>query len=499
MNHDAISFQPLTAQISLPQIIWAHDHTNPVTDQCDCACAETRTESPVMETMGWQPTAPYHMATDTRMTPLTGVWHLAHQPRAQFVPIVLNDAARHLLLTFQSPHRVDTLDKPTQTAARQLLFTGLLTPTDNPVPHAMPMPSTLTAWLHITNACNLRCTYCYLDKSAQAMTRETGERAIDAIVRSALRHHYAAIKLKYAGGEPLLNLPLILQLHEYAARTAQRNQLGLDAVILSNGTLLTAAMLAPLQAHGIRLMLSLDGIGATHDATRKFADGRGTFTRVARSIEIALAHNLVPEISITLSDHNVDRLPQTMAYVLAHDLPFSLNFFRENDCAQPHDDLRLSAPRLIKAMQQTFRVIQANLPTRSLLGSLIDRASFLAPHQHTCSVGRDYLVIDQRGQIAKCQMQIGATVTSIRAADPLQLVRADQSGIRNIRVDEKTDCQACEWRYWCAGGCPLATFRATGHYDRQSPHCEIYRALFPDVIRLEGLRLLEQAQVSRRA
>jgi uncharacterized protein len=27
----------------------------------------------------------------------------------------------------------------------------------------------LTAWLHVTNGCNLRCPYCYVTKSAEKM------------------------------------------------------------------------------------------------------------------------------------------------------------------------------------------------------------------------------------------------------------------------------------------------------------------------------------------
>ena len=58
-------------------------------------------------------------------------------------------------------------------------------------------------------------------------------------------------------------------------------------------------------------------------------------------------------------------------------------------------------------------------------------------------------------------------------------------------VDEKEGCRDCQWRYWCTGGCPLQTFRATGRYDLKSPNCSIYQAIFPEVLRLEGLRLLK--------
>jgi uncharacterized protein len=33
-------------------------------------------------------------------------------------------------------------------------------------------------------------------------------------------------------------------------------------------------------------------------------------------------------------------------------------------------------------------------------------------------------------------------------------------------------------------------YRKTGRYDAKSPNCEIYKSLFPEVIRMEGLRLL---------
>lgn len=47
------------------------------------------------------------------------------------------------------------------------------------------------------------------------------------------------------------------------------------------------------------------------------------------------------------------------------------------------------------------------------------------------------------------------------------------------------------WRYWCAGGCPVATFAATGRYDVKSPNCGIYKAIYPEALKLEGLRLLK--------
>ena len=70
-------------------------------------------------------------------------------------------------------------------------------------------------------------------------------------------------------------------------------------------------------------------------------------------------------------------------------------------------------------------------------------------------------------------------------------MRERRGGFQNVPVDEKEGCRDCAWRYWCAGGCPLLAYRTAGRSDAPSPYCAVYKALYPDVLRLEGLRLLK--------
>jgi uncharacterized protein len=325
------------------------------------------------------------------------------------------------------------------------------------------------------------------------MSAETGRAAVKAVFRSALKHGYQQVKLKYAGGEPLINFPLILELHQYAQQLVAENNLELDGVVLSNGSLLTKKIITQLQALNLRLMISLDGVGGWHNVQRAYTGGRGSFEDVAAGIETALTHDLVPHISITVSGRNAAGLPDIVSWVLERDLPFSINFYRQNDFSVKHEDLILEEEKIIAGMKAAFEIIKANLPERSLLASLTDRANLAISHERTCSVGQDYLVFNQHGQVAKCQMQMNAPVTNLHVEDPLTFVREDQLGVQNLSVEEKEGCRDCNWKMWCAGGCPLETFRATGRYDVQSPNCAIYRAIFPEIIHLEGLRLLHHA------
>src|SRR5699024_182099 len=134
-----------------------------------------------------------------------------------------------------------------------------------------------------------------------------------------------ALKLKFAGGEASLNLPLVWELHAYAAVEAAARGLELDAVVLSNGVGLGRRNLLELQRRGIRLMISLDGFAADHDAQRVFANGRGSFQAVVRTIERALEIGLRPDISVTVSGRTAGGLAALVGWLLERELPFSLN------------------------------------------------------------------------------------------------------------------------------------------------------------------------------
>jgi uncharacterized protein len=388
------------------------------------------------------------------------------------------------------------LDAADRDTIRQMYALGLLVEHGQTLQPPDPADE-LVAWLHVTNACNLRCTYCYVNKSDDAMSAETAFAAADAVLRSAQLHGYRKVLLKYAGGEASLNLALVEELHRYAQEQAANAQIALRGVVLSNGVGLSRAKIERIHALGLRLMISLDGPRELHDAQRPRLGGQGSFGAVIAGIERARQIGIDLTVSITVTGASAAGLPDVIGWLLERDVHFSLNFYRECNSSARFEVLRLEEQRLIEGMRRAYRAIEARLPRYSLLGSLLDRAHLGARHDRTCAVGENYLVIDQRGQVAKCQMEIERPVTNIWVQDPLKAIRLDTAGVQNVPVGDKQGCRECQWRYWCAGGCAVATFRATGRYDIKSPNCAVYQALYPEVVRLEGLRLLAQAQQVR--
>ncbi len=483
-----------------PIVLWSLPER--VAEQ-DCACASEETEIALSSSLAIDQTETDCACSTAGFMPKTApdmsaLWQLPRLYRAPvgaehelvFNPAgsvgsvaVLNKSASQMLDTFVT---VRPLGSP---AAHQLAALGILSPVVNVGTRSEPSQRhTLTAWLHITDACNLRCRYCYLHHSGESMNADTGLAALEAVFRSALRNGFQAVKLKYTGGEPALNFSLVRGLHERAEALSTDHGLDLRAAVLSNGTLLTDGMVDWLLNNGVRLMISLDGVGAVHDAQRPFADGRGSFAQIARNIDYAIARGLSPHLSITVTTGSAEGLADVVSFALERDLFFNLNFVREP--GKSAQDSPADHAHLVAGVKAAFDVIEGDLPHHRLIDGLLDCSAFGVAHQYPCGARRSYLVIGPRGRVSRCQMTMDQPVTDIGDEDPLRVVREWDGGFQNVAVEEKEGCRDCTWRYWCAGGCPLLAYRAAGRSDVSSTYCDVYKALYPELLRLEGLRLL---------
>lgn len=412
--------------------------------------------------------------------------------------MVLNRAALQIWEAFAGGRHISaviTALQPQQAAAEvraavaKLQAYGLLSDPGVALPGSPPS-DTLVVWLHATNACNLRCSYCYVRKSEMSMAPELGEQAIEAVVRAATEHGYARIQLKYAGGEALLNPDAIIRMQQRAVELCDRCGLGLDGVVLSNGTTLGARACRMIRDLGLRLVVSLDAIDAAQDAQRPRRSGEGSLSHALRGIQRAIASGIRPHLSITITEASVAALADLVAWALERELSFQFNFARETGTATTRARLWGDDPAVADGLRRALGVIEANPPRWSLLASLADRANLSLPHEHVCGAGRDYLVIDHMGRIAQCQMLLDRPVATIAADDLLAAVRQPHEGFSNPPGAAKKGCAACVWRLWCAGGCPVAAYRATGYYDTSSPHCALYQKLLPEIVRMEGRRIL---------
>ncbi len=462
----------------LPQLLTSE--TAAYESDCDCACSST----PFTITTAKPTETQFSTSPDTYTSPLRQGFHLAFSPFAPAGPSVLNPAAWRRYQAFtQNPQPL------TEAIDRELAQQNLLIPISRP-PQIQPAASEqLTAWLHVTNACNLDCPYCYVRKSSAHMNLQTGLNAVESLFTAAHRQGLPGIKLKYAGGEATLHFSLIQKLHDRALQLSEQTGLTLREVVLSNGVALTPTMLDWFERTQARLMISLDGLGSVHDHQRPLKGGGASFAQVVHTLEnLVKPRQIDLHLSVTVTGASAPYLAELVSWILAHDWPFSLNFYRQTPLSADRHELELEEQAIISGMQAAYKVIEQNLPDRPLLNGLLDKVQSQA-HTHTCGVGQTYAVITHTGQLSQCQMQLDNPVSD--RVNPHTLLPLLAKGpIQNLSVQEKLGCQSCTYRYRCTGGCPVETFRVTGRWDVKSPNCGVYQALYPELLRLEGLRLL---------
>lgn len=463
--------------------------------ESDCACSPAAPFNPQSAICNLPPSDLWGLPSFLYRAPLPDGYQLAFSPVGPAGVVVLNGPAARMLDSFATPA---PLADPT---ARQLAALGLLVPQPSQAttPHVSRFTfHVLTVWLHLTTRCNLRCTYCYAPRGSADMPPEVGWAAVEGAIRSAQAHGFQALKLKYAGGEPTLNLQTLRAVHEYARARVPQAGLELLEVVLTNGTALTPALLGWLREEEIRLAVSLDGLGPAHDRQRGARGGDGSFAAIARGLEQALALGLTPHLSITVTAHNVGSLAEVVAFALDRGLPFNLNFVRP---APGRPDLTPAPERLIASLQAVLAEIERRLQSAicnlqsAPICNLLDRCDFSFPHRYPCGAGHAYLVVGSEGTVARCHMEMERAVGTVWEEDPLAAVRAGD-GFRNPPVEEKEDCRECPWRYICAGGCPLMAQRHRGTPAAPSPYCAVYRAVLPELLRLEGLRMMQVHSIS---
>ncbi len=98
--------------------------------------------------------------------------------------------------------------------------------------------------------------------------------------------------LTFFGGEPLLNLPVVYALAERMWRACQSRNVVMTISIITNGLLLTDAVVDRLLPFGLTgVKITLDGDKATHDRLRPLRGGQGTFDRIVANMR-AVAHKV---------------------------------------------------------------------------------------------------------------------------------------------------------------------------------------------------------------
>ncbi|NMB83901.1 radical SAM protein [Candidatus Roizmanbacteria bacterium] len=351
----------------------------------------------------------------------------------------------------------------------------------------------ISVWLHITNQCNLRCKYCFVYKTNEKMDLGLAVKSMQKIFKDAAKNKFKLIELVFGGGESLLVFDKIIFLINYGRELSKKTRIKIKYSLLTNGTLIDERVAKILKKEtdfgGLDIYVSLDGTKKYHDIQRIFANGKGSFDLVEKGID-ALGKYKVPfYVTITVTSLNIKNIPQITGFLLKKDIPFAFNLYQENIRAP--DGLTADNKDLIKYMSKSFRIIRDDPPANSIINSLIAGISFF-PHSVTCGLGISYFTVDHKGFLSSCPLMMENRIGSIGDKDIIKTIKEKRLIAQNgFEVDDKEICKTCSFRYICTGGCAYLTIQNKGKASSNSPYCDFYKAIIPEILKIEANRLIK--------
>lgn len=172
----------------------------------------------------------------------------------------------------------------------------------------------IDAWLHITNQCNLNCTYCYIKKTNERMPFELAKLYIDKMVEACKKEDLGIISIRFAGGEPLLEIDLIKHLIAYIELNYPNYKFKYG--IITNGILLkNKEIVNYLLEKKIAVAVSLDGIEEFHNRTRLSLYKGNAFQETIYGIQVAESCGLIPNFLTTVAPENLSGLVELTRYL----------------------------------------------------------------------------------------------------------------------------------------------------------------------------------------
>ena len=246
-----------------------------------------------------------------------------------------------------------------------------------------------------TNACNLRCKYCYeTNKNAPSMDVERIEKQIECELRQK-SEPYEKFVINFHGGEPFLVFDKIRQVVDWADNVL--SDLDISFTTTTNGTILNDEIRQWLVSNKKRFIpiLSLDGPKEVHDKNRT-----ASFDRIDK--DFFRTNWPLQGIKMTVSPNTVADLYDSFLYL--HEIGFYPNptLAKEVDWnLQEH--LPIYAQQLKKLSE--FYISHPTIPPGQLLNLPLHKFSedFVSKGINSCGAGFDTIAFDIKGNRYPCQ------------------------------------------------------------------------------------------------
>jgi uncharacterized protein len=343
-----------------------------------------------------------------------------------------------------------------------------------------------------TYSCNLRCAYCFQDHMRtnpdykhllQTMSSDMVDRIFAAMPQIELGHGVledADIPrdITFFGGEPLLeeSYPIIKYTIDKALSIGKAR---FSAV--TNGTELQTYknLLGPDKISN--LQITLDGIPSEHDKRRIYADGSGSFEKIANNISIALDLGVRISVRINVDRNNINQLPELASQIIGRGWDHYKHFTAYTaPISASNDKTDIKSTFNSWALDQELDQLKQEHPSLKVIekpdDNLVRQARRIFDDQsdpiHSfqasfCGAHSKMYIFDPFGDIYACWEKTGdkkIRIGHITENSEVFLNEELNQTWRNRTVVTNPVCRKCRYSFSCGGGCAVMAMNHKGKF-----------------------------------
>jgi uncharacterized protein len=333
--------------------------------------------------------------------------------------------------------------------------------------------------LFLSYQCTKKCSYCYSFRQAgmdneSEMDDRTFARLLEWIPEVWRASNVKVNAIGFLGGEPLLRTDRIRQVMD----SAYTNTDGMQGFVFTNGDLVDT--------------LSWDDLEDIQWISMNITDT--PIDELARRMRIVGERSNVigQTVVATLDDHNLERALDVTRFGVesGYRLRYHHDLYRGLD-----EDYR---SRLLRRYHEICDLLEqfvdrgVDVHTTFLFDTLIplwDHDSSPYP------CGRRLASVFPDGSVGPCIRSHVTKTGTIFDPDPMSALQCDSFHYDLEKLGMPEECQVCESRNACQGGCPNDKLVLTGSTAGKSVMCEVHREIIPRLRQLEEMKAVKRSRL----
>ena len=334
--------------------------------------------------------------------------------------------------------------------------------------------------LHLTENCNMACSYCLREKTPKDMSMEVLHKACDLAFSDGKK-----AGLCFFGGEPLLRKDLIYEALDYCEAKSKETGIPFNCKMTTNGTLLDEEFIKRAAKAKMGIGLSFDGKG--QDISRRFPDGSSTAALLETKAKMLLKYMPKTLAMLTLDPKAASTLSDSVKYLIGLGFTkISTVLAYGKNVSWTDEDLEIVRVELNKVadfLRDEFKEGRRYY-VAPLINKIRECVAGKNPAEH-CHLGVRQMPVTPDGELYPCtsfikdeDYYLGTVFGGIEKDRVIAIAK---------RSNTPATCVDCDLKTRCTNSCGCANRMNTGHEDQVSPlQCTYERMIIEIADRLGG-------------